>query len=539
MLRHVLAKINPLAGESTSQTHYNPITSPSDETQPRRSRSGHSRRNSTLSLHVTEDSGIKLAHYILGAASLLPWNAMITAMPYFLARLEGSSFQSAFPSYLSSIFNLAGFAALSYATATAKQANTSKRIRPSLTVITVSLFTLAVSPFTSWSPGLFFAFVLLNALFQASFGAYFQAALVRLASLFGPYAIQAFFTGQAAVGVAVSAVQFVAAALAGERRSPNEGTTPSEDLASLDDEKDRTLREASTSAFYFFSLSTAFLVFTHFLYLWLTKLPTYHEVVHPHLEPSTAVEENEEAEVEEAAEDDGTDDEGAHPMSGSMTESGHLLAVHVESQVRDADVSVLGVAKINALYNFAVGYVFIVTLAIFPPITASIRSTNPIPPSNNGRFSIFSPILFTSLHFLVFNIGDYIGRASCSNPRLLISSGRRLLTLSLLRTIFIPLFLACNVQRPSATPSAASPPLINSDLLFFLILLVFGMSNGFVGTMCMISASSPLHNHRLKKEQVEIAATLAQFSLVGGLAVGSVFSFGVKAAVCQCNPFIG
>lgn len=462
---------------------------------------------------------------------------MITAMPYFLARLEGSSLQSAFPSYLSSIFNLAGFAALSYATATAKQANSSKRIRPSLTVLVASLLTLTVSPFTSWSPGTFFVFVLLNALFQASFGAYFQTALVRLASLFGPYAIQAFFTGQAAVGVAVSAVQFVAAALAGERRTSNDG--PSNDVTLLDDEKDRMLREASTSAFWFFSLSTAFLLFTYATYLWLTKLPIYHEVVHPHLAPSTAVEENEEAEIEEAEEEERSDDEGAHPMSASMTESGHLLAVHVESQVKDADVSILGVAKLNLLYNIAVGYVFIVTLSVFPPITASIRSTNPVPPSETGRISIFSPILFTSLHFLVFNIGDYVGRAVCSNPRVHISSGRRLLTLSALRTIFIPLFLACNVQRPSATPSVTSPPLINSDFLFFLILLVFGISNGFVGTMCMIAAPSPSYNPRLKKEQIEIAATLAQFSLVGGLAVGSVFSFGVKAAVCQCNPFIG
>ncbi|KAG8950066.1 hypothetical protein FRC00_007876, partial [Tulasnella sp. 408] len=394
---------------------------------------------------------------------------MITAMPYFLARLEGSSLQATFPSYLSSIFNVAGFTALSYLTATAKQTNTSKRIRPSLTVITASMFTLTVSPFTPWSAGTFFAFVLLNALFQASFGAYFQAALVRLASLFGPYAIQAFFTGQAAVGVAVSAVQFVAAALAGERKTSND--SPSNDLTSLDDDKDRMLREASTSAFWFFSLSTGFLVFTYGTYLWLTKLPVYHEVVHPHLAPATAVEENEEAEIQEAEEDERSDDEGAHPMSRSMTESGHLLAVHVESQVRDADVSVLGVAKLNLFYNIAVGYVFIVTLSIFPPITASIRSTNPVP--ETGRISIFSPILFTSLHFLVFNIGDYVGRALCSNPRVHISSGRRLLTLSALRTIFIPLFLACNVQRPSATPSLTSPPLINSDFLFFLILLVF------------------------------------------------------------------
>lgn len=247
------------------------------------------------------------------------------------------------------------------------------------------MFTLTVSPFTPWSAGTFFAFVLLNALFQASFGAYFQAALVRLASLFGPYAMQAFFTGQAAVGVGVSAVQFVAAALAGERKTSND--SPSNDATSLDDDKDKMLREASTSAFWFFSLSTGFLVFTYATYLWLTKLPIYHEVVHPHLAPSTAVEENEEAEIEEAEEEERSDDEGANPMSGRMTESGHLLAVHVESQVKDADLSVLGVAKLNLFYNLAVGYVFIVTL-VSP-------STHPelLVKSNATRFSLSSPRL--------------------------------------------------------------------------------------------------------------------------------------------------
>ena len=38
-------------------------------------------------------------------------------------------------------------------------------------------------------------------------------------------------------------------------------------------------------------------------------------------------------------------------------------------------------------------------------------------------------------------------------------------------------------------------------------------------------------------EDVDVAATVASFCLVGGLAVGSFGSFGVRAAVCNCNPF--
>lgn len=55
----------------------------------------------------------------------------------------------------------------------------------------------------------------------------------------------------------------------------------------------------------------------------------------------------------------------------------------------------------------------------------------------------------------------------------------------------------------------------------------------------MMSAPSVEHNKRLKgrKEDVDIAATVTSFCLVGGLVLGSVMSFGVRAAVCKCNPF--
>ncbi|KAG5333937.1 hypothetical protein C0989_004610, partial [Termitomyces sp. Mn162] len=77
--------------------------------------------------------------------------------------------------------------------------------------------------------------------------------------------------------------------------------------------------------------------------------------------------------------------------------------------------------------------------------------------------------------------------------------------------------------------AAESPttPIINSDFLFMLILFAFGFSNGYVSSLCMMSAPSLDHNPRLKgrKEDVDVAATVASFSLVGGLALGSMASF--------------
>jgi solute carrier family 29 (equilibrative nucleoside transporter), member 1/2/3 len=74
-----------------------------------------------------------------------------------------------------------------------------------------------------------------------------------------------------------------------------------------------------------------------------------------------------------------------------------------------------------------------------------------------------------------------------------------------------------------------------------LILLVFGLSNGYISSLCMMSAPSVEHNPRLKGkvEDVDVAATVASFCLVGGLAIGSFASFAVRAAVCNCNPFQG
>jgi len=146
------------------------------------------------------------------------------------------------------------------------------------------------------------------------------------------------------------------------------------------------------------------------------------------------------------------------------------------------------------------------------------------------------PLLFTSVHFLVFGAGDFIGRYLCSFPKLLIWSAYRILTLSLARTIFVVLFLMCNVSGPSTANAA---PIISSDFLFMLILLAFGISNGYVSSLCMMAAPSLEHNPRLrgKREDVDIAATVAQAFLVGGLVVGSIASFAVRSMVCSCNPF--
>lgn len=71
-------------------------------------------------------------------------------------------------------------------------------------------------------------------------------------------------------------------------------------------------------------------------------------------------------------------------------------------------------------------------------------------------------------------VGDYIGRTFIPGMRWAMSlSTKQIVILSCLRVVFFPLFLLCN------TPARAYERLwVFPDAIYFLILLVFGITNG-------------------------------------------------------------
>ncbi|KAF8211499.1 nucleoside transporter-domain-containing protein [Mycena galopus ATCC 62051] len=444
-----------------------------------------------LEPEVIVNSRISWIHFVLGAAVLLPWNVMITATPFFLSRLADSPHRLAFSSYLSCAFTASNFIFLARATITSRQSSPSRRTLFTTLSLSCLTFILTISTFIHTSPGFFFAFVLLNGMAQAALGAYLQTAVIVIASLFGPTAVQALMSGQAAVAVAVSGVQVFSAAASVWGLSPEKISTY---VSNGEPE--------AQSAFIFFGLSTVFLVVSAAAHGWLVTMPAY-KVIAGSLEQHKDVGE------------DGSSDE----LRG-LVSTGRDEASDVKGQI-------LRVAKANVIYEVAVSLVFVVTLSVYPAITISIKTSNP-----NTH-----PLLFSALHFLVFNVGDLSGRYVCSFPSLLVWQAKRLLTFSLARILFIPLFLMCNLQRPSATEIT---PIVNSDVLFMFILFFFGMSNGYVSSLCLMAAPSLEHNPGLqgRRKDVDVAATVASFCLVGGLAMGSICSFAVRAAVCECNPFI-
>ncbi|KAK0467879.1 nucleoside transporter-domain-containing protein [Desarmillaria tabescens] len=443
--------------------------------------------------HFTHvDARVRWIFFILGCAVLLPWNVMITATPYFMARLSTSPIRLTFSSYLSTSFTASNSIFLAHATATSKKNAPSRQIIVSILCLSVLTSLLTFSTFVHTTSGFFFAFVLLNGIAQAAFGSYLQTSCIAVASLFGPTAVQPMMSGQAGVAVVVSGVQ-VLSALASVR-GDSEAKVSSIPTGGHGEAEER-------SAFVFFGLSTLFLLASAGAQVWLTNMPVYKTVA---------------GSLEARAKTDADEIDG---------EEAQGLVSRGRQDASEEKGKIFRIAKANMIYEVAVAYVFVVTLAVFPPITTSVAPTNPS----------MHPLLFSSIHFFVFGVGDFCGRYVCSFPRLLTWSPKRLLALSLARTLFVPLFLMCNVQRPS---SSAYTPIINSDFIFMLILFLFALSNGYVSSMCMMSAPSLEHNHRLKsRADIDVAATVANFCLILGLAAGSIMSFAVRGAVCHCNPF--
>ncbi|KAG1908106.1 uncharacterized protein F5891DRAFT_1124004 [Suillus fuscotomentosus] len=329
------------------------------------------------------DSRIRWVYFMLGAATLLSWNAMINANPFFMSRLSGSPLRTSFSSYLSSVFTASNVVTLGYAIMTSKQSSPSRRAFWSTASTSAIVTILFLTTFLPLSPAPFFYFIMISAFCLSGCASYLSNSVFAGAALFGAPYMQSMMSGQAAVASSVSAISIW-------------GTTPVA-LAIGDTDPDGQAEEKSARIF--FGISALFMIATLLAY----KEPNF-------------------------------------PCSQDQF-----------------------------IYNFAVGFVFTVTLAVYPAITVTIKPTNPKT----------HPLLFSAVHFLV------------------------------------------------------------SDLVYMLLLCALGVSNGYVSTLCMLGAPSLEHNSRLKgrQEDVDVASTVAAFCLIVGLAVGGFASFGVRAIICNCDPF--
>ena len=159
----------------------------------------------------------------------------------------------------------------------------------------------------------------------------------------------------------------------------------------------------------------------------------------------------------------------------------------------------------------AVFLTFAITM-MYPVFTQKIDSVHA--PSSGD---IYKPASFIPLAFFFWNAGDLAGRLITAIPILRITHRARLVfILSLCRIAWVPLYLLCNIHGKGAA--------VSSDFFYlFVVQLLFGLSNGYIGSLCMMGAVE-----YVDEDEREAAGGFMGLMLVGGLTVGSMLSFLVS-----------
>ncbi|KAL9538513.1 hypothetical protein MBANPS3_010871 [Mucor bainieri] len=401
-------------------------------------------------------------YFMFGIAMLLPWNVFITASDYFSTRFAGSPYQDSFQNYFSAYFNCSNLVSLAALLWIRQKKNALKIdiiVPLSVNLLIFSFF--AVSSLTDPKKSAAVSYFWITIAFMVITGlttSMIQLTVFAETSQLLPKYMQAVMSGQGIAGVSVALFSLLTTLLF-----------------------KRQQLDAIATFYYFISalLVTLIAIMGRFA---LLRQPAYLRLTR-----------NSAATLDTTI-----------PMTTTTTDD----TASSPSTITNSSKSVMRdiITKKSTGYVVAIVYIYIITLALFPSITVLVRSVNNVDAAT-----------FISLHFLLFNIGDWIGRTlpifSCCQ----VYSSKALICVSLMRTLFIPLFLSCNLHDSN------SEPLLNSDMLYFGLILLFAISNGWLTSLVFMAAPT-----RVRYDEKPVVGSVISFFLVVGLALGGLTSFLFK-----------
>lgn len=177
---------------------------------------------------------------------------------------------------------------------------------------------------------------------------------------------------------------------------------------------------------------------------------------------------------------------------------------------------------------------FFVTLSVFPAITADLSSIHQCHVGSNR----FQNDLFTPLTFVIFNIGDLIGRSIVGDTSSPASDEQnreeneneqnrcfscQLVWLSIARFLLIPMLLLCYSSK-SVSTNLLHDFIIHSDVYSWIVQLLLAVTNGMLTSLCFSHAP---HVVPLTARGQQISSSILNFAMSAGLLFGSSFSFVV------------
>ncbi|KAI9306145.1 nucleoside transporter-domain-containing protein [Cunninghamella echinulata] len=433
---------------------------------------------------------------------LLPWNVFITASEYFANRFSGSIYEETFQSYFSTYFTITNMLCFLYILWRQSKSTSSKGTIDVLYPVLLNTIIFGIMSMTvefDIGGSDYFWFILMLLVITGATTSFFQVAVFAEASQFPPQYVQAVMSGQGIAGVAVALSSILSAFAATPETTNGKGGD--------DDDESSTNR----SAFIYFMSALLVTVAAFIGRIILSQQPFYRYQLQQ--EKPLFSSDNHEEGSERQEDNDGNDDDDS--LHGNTSSKGLNYILQQSYGL-----------------IFAVAYVFIVTLMVFPTITSLIKSVVRHPPSVQNHFlntipsRFYDDDVFIAFHFLLFNVGDWIGRFLPLWSLFRTFNTSNLVLLSVLRTLFIPLFLICNVV---ISTERLMPVLIQSDILYFIIILIFSISNGWIGSLTMMAA--PQQSFIRTSQQKSKIGSIMSFSLVVGLAIGGTLSFWVRSLI--------
>ncbi|KAJ2714113.1 hypothetical protein H4R19_001897 [Coemansia spiralis] len=438
---------------------------------------------------MAEAEGIRRLYWrfvVLGVATLAAWNVYILLTGYFRWALRATPFKDSFESVFSVLSNSVNLAALFHALVTQEEANLDRRIRGGLIATAASfgaMLLVAAVGLDGWA-ALVVALVSLGV--AAAAAAYIQCSIFGIAAPLPPRCAEGYMGGQAIAGTIASAVQLAAI------YSGPDGANAAPSAVAEAGPGHLRLHAAA-----FFGASMLFLALC--IGVWAQ--------LHSHLSRRSNGSGGSGLLVSAARTSADTDmDRTYSSLLPAPEGTAQRAAKWLDSLLGpSAAQPICAACAETAPFAAIAGMVMVQTLAVFPPLTEAIVGS---------PHSVLKISHLTAWHFLVFNVGDYVGRLStkwleCPSLRVLYWIGHA-------RWLLIPMLL----MFPTAGTVPQRTLIVHSDLLFLATVLVLGWTNGWAATSALILGPRRATNK-------ELAGSVLGFAMCTGLFVGAVASFPI------------
>ena len=415
---------------------------------------------------------------LLGVCQTLPWNCFINTYNYLILQLsynktdflnspdyENNTLQTFWSSFVGLVINTVQIVSTVVNLLIIKRINRNARIYPALVTAFVSFICIAVMTSVSVGADAFFGITLLLAL-TSQFGVGIsQACCFGLAAVTGPTFIGGLFLGQSLAGILTAGLSIVTQAVFPEQ----------------------TEEDYDTSAALYFTIASVVSFFA---------IPVFFV-----LNRKTASQNSEEVKVEYEPTEEKTVFEDLKLIISDI--------VYIGKTIKYQAVSLL--------------LVFAITLSVFPVITERVESECVTSKStssycqNFGNTQYFLPVVC----FLLINISDFTGRFLAGKWQIVgKDNDLMLLGMSLFRLLPAAGFF---ITRRDNFEGLG---FMGSDWAYIVLMIVFGISGGYVSTLCFIYGPQKIH-----QEKAETAGSLLPFYLCVGLLIGSLLSFGLVLIV--------